>query len=78
MGEAHGSEAETATSQLPNGKLGATLCRGRSPPSDTQCGWRASPGVLVATTRGRFVFLPVTGLSSDRQLIQTGVLQNLA
>ena len=39
---------------------------------------REAPGVLVATTRGRFVFLPVTGLSSDRQLNQMGVLQNLA
>ena len=44
MGEAHGSEAETATSQRPNGKLGATLCRGRSPPADTQCGWARSAG----------------------------------
>jgi len=54
MGEAHGSEAETATLELPNGKLGATLCRGRSPPSDTQCGWARSAGGVGSHHQGAF------------------------
>ena len=61
MGEAHGSEAETAVSRCQTAIWGRPCVAGEALHPTRSADGRVAPGVLVAPTRGRFVFLPVTG-----------------